>query len=74
MLCDLYLTRMQPLTTKNVELAAQVVTTLHGRTEDARYFLIRADVYRAAWQLARKQQLTANVRRSPKTKAGLVRR
>jgi serine/threonine-protein kinase PknG len=57
MLCDLYLTRMQPLSATNVERAAQVVHGLNGRTEDARYFLIRADVYRAAWQLAKKRQL-----------------
>jgi serine/threonine-protein kinase PknG len=59
-LCDLYLTRMQPLVTMNVERAAQVVTGLNGRTEDARYFLMRADVYRAAWKLAKAHQLTAN--------------
>ena len=59
-LCDLYLTRMQPLATMNVERAAQVVTNLNGRTEDARYFLIRADVYRAAWKLAKKHQLNVN--------------
>jgi serine/threonine-protein kinase PknG len=60
LLCDLYLTRMQPLATVNVERAAQVVHGLDGRTEDARYFLIRADVYRAAWKLAKKRQLIAN--------------
>lgn len=60
LLCDLYLTHMQPLSTKNVELAAHVVTGLDGRTEDARYFLFRADVYRAAWKLAKKRQLTVN--------------
>jgi serine/threonine-protein kinase PknG len=60
LLCDLYLTRMQPLSTMNVERAAQVVQGLDGRTEDARYFLIRADVYRAAWKLAKKRQLAVN--------------
>jgi serine/threonine-protein kinase PknG len=60
LLCDLYLTRIQPLSAINVERAAQVVHGLDGRTEDARYFLIRADIYRAAWKLAKKRQLTAN--------------
>jgi serine/threonine-protein kinase PknG len=60
MLCDLYLKRMQPLSTMNIQRAAQVVTSLNGRTEDARYFLIRAEVYRAAWKMARNHQLSSN--------------
>jgi len=60
LLCDLYLTHMQPLSAMNVELAAQVVTSLAERSEDVRYFLIRGDVYRTAWQLAKKRQLTVN--------------
>ena len=49
MLCDLYLTRMQPFRAMNIQRAAQVVTQLDGRTEDPRYFLMRAEVYRTAW-------------------------
>ena len=60
MLCDLYLTRMQPLSTMNIQRAAQVVTSLNGRTEDTRYFLIRAEVYRAAWELAKNHQLSSS--------------
>jgi serine/threonine-protein kinase PknG len=60
MLCDLYLTRMQPLSTMNIQRAAQVVTGLRGRTEDTRYFLMRAEVYRAAWELAKNQQLSSS--------------
>ncbi len=60
MLCDLYLTRMQPLSTMNIQRAAQVITSLNGRTEDKLYFLTRAEVYRAAWQLAKSHQLSSN--------------
>jgi serine/threonine-protein kinase PknG len=57
LLCDLYINRMQPLSIQNVERASHAVETLSGRTEDARYYLIRGDIYRAAWQLARQQKL-----------------
>ncbi|MBV9256529.1 MAG: tetratricopeptide repeat protein [Ktedonobacteraceae bacterium] len=57
LLCDLYINRMTPLSMQNVERASHAVQTLSGRTEDARYFLIRGDIYRAAWQLARQQKL-----------------
>lgn len=61
LLCDLYIARMNPLTPQNVEQAAHVVNTLSGRTEDVRYFLARGDIYRAAWQLARKRQLPTGI-------------
>ncbi len=59
LLCDLYINRMMPLSLQNVERASHAVQTLSGRTEDARYYLIRGDIYRAAWQLVRQQKLTA---------------
>ena len=59
LLCDLYINRMTPLSMQNVERASHAVQTLFGRTEDARYYLIRGDIYRAAWQLARQQKLPA---------------
>ncbi|MBO0790447.1 MAG: tetratricopeptide repeat protein [Ktedonobacteraceae bacterium] len=59
LLCDLYLTHMAPLTTQNVEMAASAIHSLDGRTEDARYFLMSGDVYRAAWQLARQRKLSS---------------
>jgi serine/threonine-protein kinase PknG len=59
LLCDLYINRMTPLSMQNVERASHAVQTLSGRTEDARYYLIRGDIYRAAWQLARQQKLSA---------------
>ncbi len=59
LLCDLYINRMTPLSLQNVERASHAVQTLSGRTEDARYYLIRGDIYRAAWQLARQQKLPA---------------
>lgn len=60
LLCDLYLNKIAPLTAHNIERASQAVHVLAGRTEDARYYLARGDVYRAAWQLARANQLPAN--------------
>ncbi|GHO95408.1 hypothetical protein KSF_054560 [Reticulibacter mediterranei] len=61
LLCDLYLNRIAPLTIQNIENASQAVHVLAGRTEDARYYLARGDVYRAAWQLARARQLPPHV-------------
>jgi len=61
LLCDVYLKKITPLTAQNVQRASEVVHALAGRTEDARYFLARADVYRAAWQQVKRQQLPANV-------------
>ncbi len=61
MLCDLYLYRIAPLTAQNIEYAARAVNTLAGRTEDARYYLARGDVYRASWQLARARRLPSGV-------------
>lgn len=57
MLCDLYLSRMVPLTPQNVQSASQAVNGLDGRTEDPRYYLARGDVYRVAYGLARAKQL-----------------
>jgi serine/threonine-protein kinase PknG len=57
LLCDLYLTRLKPLTITNVQQASQVVQNLAGRTEDPRYYLARGDVYHTAWQLVKKQRL-----------------
>ena len=61
LLADLYLNRIAPLTGQNIEHASHAVQALAGRTEDARYYLARADVYRAAWYLARTKQLPSNI-------------
>ncbi len=61
LLCELYLSRMTPLTPQNVQHASQAIQGLSGRTEDTRYYLARADVYWVAWQLARQKSLPANV-------------
>ena len=61
LLCDLYLNRIEPLSVQNIERASQSVHVLAGRTEDARYYLARGDVYRTIWQLARANQLPANI-------------
>jgi serine/threonine-protein kinase PknG len=60
LLIDLYLNRMDPMTPQNVQHAAEAMQALNGRTEDSRYYLARGDIYRAAWQLARKKQLPTN--------------
>jgi serine/threonine-protein kinase PknG len=60
-LCDLYLNRLTPLTAHNIEQASHAASALAGRTEDARYYLARGNVYRAAWQLARARQLPQGV-------------
>jgi serine/threonine-protein kinase PknG len=61
LLCDLYLNRIKPLTSQNVAQASHTVTLLAGRTQDARYYLAKGDVYRAAWQLARTNKLSSQV-------------
>ena len=61
LLCDVYLNRITPLTVQNIQHASQAVHMLAGRTEDPRYYLARGDVYRAAWQLAHRQKLPANI-------------
>lgn len=60
LLIDLYVHRMTPVTAQNIQHAAEAVQALNGRTEDARYYLARADIYQAAWQLMRTKQLPAN--------------
>jgi serine/threonine-protein kinase PknG len=61
LLCDLYLNRITPLTSQNIAQASQAVNMLEGRTQDARYYLARGDVYRAAWQLARTNKLSSSI-------------
>jgi serine/threonine-protein kinase PknG len=61
LLIDLYLNRMSPLIPQNVQHAAEAMQALSGRTEDARYYLARGDIYRAAWQMARKKQLASTI-------------
>ncbi|GCE20008.1 protein kinase domain-containing protein [Dictyobacter kobayashii] len=61
LLCELYLQRMVPLTPQNVQNAAEAIQGLLGRTEDPRYYLMRGDIYRAAWLMARNKQLPSNI-------------
>ncbi|SRR6266516_51373 len=60
LLCELYIHHMTPLTAQNVERASQAVEILTGRTEDARYYLVRGDIYRAAWRLSRSGKLQSS--------------
>ncbi|QBD79796.1 tetratricopeptide repeat protein [Ktedonosporobacter rubrisoli] len=57
LLCDIYLNRITPLTSQNVHAAAEAVNVSRGHTEDARYYLLYAEVCRAAYQLARDNKL-----------------
>lgn len=60
-LCDLYLTRMQPLTPGNLSRAAETIAAVQGRTEDPRYYRARGDVFRAAWKFAREDKLADDI-------------
>lgn len=62
MLCDVYLNRIVPLEVQNVERAAEALEALTGRTEDARYYLMRGEIYRAAWQLTRHRKMSRQVK------------
>jgi serine/threonine-protein kinase PknG len=60
LLVELYLCHMQPLMPVHIQKAAEVVESLYQHTEEPRYYLARGDVYRAAWQMARKRRLPAD--------------
>ncbi len=62
LLCDIYLNRIVPLELQNVEHAAEALDSLTGRTEDARYYLMRGEIYRAAWQLTRSKKQPASIK------------
>ncbi|GHO87564.1 hypothetical protein KSZ_55700 [Dictyobacter formicarum] len=61
LLCKLYLQHMVPLTPQNVQSAAEAIQGLRGRTEDPRYYLMRGDIYRAAWLMAKSKRLSSNI-------------
>lgn len=62
LLCDLYLTHIVPLSAQNVQLASDAIYSLHGRTDDPRYYLVGAEVYQAAWKLAKERKLSASTK------------
>jgi serine/threonine-protein kinase PknG len=51
LICDLFLRRVQPVTPDNLVRVAHALGNLAGRTEDPRYYLARADLYRLARDL-----------------------
>lgn len=60
LLCDLLLHHIQPPTVQNIQRAAAALATLHGRTQDPRYFLARGDLYRMARRLVREKVMPSN--------------
>ncbi len=50
LLCDLYLTRIQPQNIANIQRAAQVIDSLTGKTHDPLYYLMSGDIYYAAYR------------------------
>jgi serine/threonine-protein kinase PknG len=53
-LCDLYLNRIQPVTIQNIQHAIRALEGLANRTEDTRFYLMRAEAFYTAWQLLKK--------------------
>jgi len=59
MLCDIYLNRASPAlpSVQDIQGATEAVSKLKGRIEDVRYYLVRAETYSIAWQMARNGSL-----------------
>ncbi len=57
LLCDIYLSHATAAQAQNIDQALEAVQALSGKTEDPRYYLLRGDIYRLLWQMARKKVL-----------------
>lgn len=57
LLCDIYLSHATARQAHNLELALEAVQALDGKTKDPRFYLIRGDLYRLLWQMARLRTL-----------------
>jgi serine/threonine-protein kinase PknG len=62
LLCDIYVHRSLPILPAEADVvqAATLVSKLKGHLSDARYYLLRAEVYYLAWHLARQGLLSTN--------------
>jgi serine/threonine-protein kinase PknG len=62
MLCDIYLNRASPAlpTIQDIQSAAEAVSKLKGRITDVHYYLVQAETYHIAWQMARNGSLPKN--------------
>jgi serine/threonine-protein kinase PknG len=63
LLCDIYAHRAIPALPSEGDIAqaTAIVSKLKGHIADARYYLLRGEVYYLAWLLARQGRLSANV-------------
>jgi len=51
-ICEVYLTRIQPVTVNSIQIAATAVSRLKGKSTDPRYYRMRGDIYYTARKLA----------------------
>ncbi len=63
LLCDIYINRALPAWPNGTDIthATEIVSKLKGHISDARYYLLRGEVYYLAWHLVRQGILPANV-------------
>jgi len=72
LLCDIYLHRAMPTlpSAPDIQEAAGIISKLKGRIADARYYLLRGEVYYLAWLLARQGLLPAGTVLADVTRTG----
>jgi serine/threonine-protein kinase PknG len=63
LLCDIYIHRALPAWPNETDIAqaTAIVSRLKGHIADARYYLLRGEVYYLAWHLARQGLLSSNI-------------
>jgi serine/threonine-protein kinase PknG len=52
-LTNIYVQHAEQLGAQNLEFALDAIQAMEGRTEEPRYYLARADLYRRIWLMAR---------------------
>jgi len=59
LLCEIHVNHATPAlpVVQDIQAAAQSAQNLRGRIDDARYYLVRGEVYYVAWQMARQGAL-----------------
>ena len=60
LLCSIHLNCASPAlpNSQSIQAAAEAVNHLKGRIEDARYYLVHAEIYYIAWKMAREGSLS----------------